>query len=174
MTTECEAMCVELGSSWMDPIVKFIRDGKLPKDKKEVHKIRLKSGEFYLSAEGHLYKRSFTGPLLQCVYPSQVEDFLYEIHDGIYRSHVRGKSLAHRAISQGCWWPYMEKDVEAYVRKCEKCKRFVPLIPQPAKDFQSLGFFPVGNGSSWEIASSDWLEEVSLNSHGLLYQMDKG
>ncbi|GMP26890.1 hypothetical protein CsSME_00003142 [Camellia sinensis var. sinensis] len=36
----------------------------LPEDHKEAHKIRLKSARFSLTAEGHLYRRSFTGPLL--------------------------------------------------------------------------------------------------------------
>ncbi|GMP32862.1 hypothetical protein CsSME_00006426 [Camellia sinensis var. sinensis] len=42
----------------------FFNLGKLPEDHKEAHKIRLKSARFSLTAEGHLYRRSFTGPLL--------------------------------------------------------------------------------------------------------------
>ena len=33
----------ELGSSWMDPIVNFIRHQKLLEDKKEMHKVRVKA-----------------------------------------------------------------------------------------------------------------------------------
>ena len=100
-------MCVDMGPSWMDAIVAFLKEGKLPEDHKEAHKIRLKSARFSLTAEGHLYRRSFTGPLLRCVHPLQVEDFLYEIHEGICGSHARGRSLAHKAITHGYWWPYM-------------------------------------------------------------------
>ena len=75
LTTECEAMCVDMGPSWMDAIVAFLKKEKLPDDHNEAHKIRLKSARFNLIAEGHLYRRSFTGPLLRCVHPSQVEDF---------------------------------------------------------------------------------------------------
>ncbi|XP_028069930.1 uncharacterized protein LOC114272434 [Camellia sinensis] len=46
LITEYVAMCMELGPSWMDAIVMFLRDGKLPEDRREAHKIRLKSARF--------------------------------------------------------------------------------------------------------------------------------
>ncbi|GMP74000.1 hypothetical protein CsSME_00031541 [Camellia sinensis var. sinensis] len=101
--TEQEAMCVDLGPSWMDAIVAFLKERKLPEDHKEAHKVRLKSARFNLTADGHLYRRSFTGLLLRYVHPLQVEDFLYEIHEGICGSHAGGRSLAHKAITQGYW-----------------------------------------------------------------------
>ena len=130
--------CAELGPSWMDPIISYLTDDVLPDDKKEAHKLRLKSARFYLSSSGKLYRKSFMGPLLQCVHPSKVEDFLYEIHEGICGMHIGGRSLAHRAISQGYWWPYMQKDAEIYVRKCEKCQRFAPNIHLPSQDLNPL------------------------------------
>lgn len=114
----------------------FLRDDKLLDDRKEAHKTRLKLAKFSLTADGHFYRRSFTGPL--CVHPTQVEDFLYEIHEGVRGSHVGSRSLAHRAITQGYWWPYIQKDAEAYVRKCEKCQRFAPLIHQLAVDLNLI------------------------------------
>ena len=96
-------MCVDLSPSWMDPIIAYLKDDQLPEDKTEAHKIRLKATRFWLSPDGRLYRKSFTGPYLQCVHPSKVEDFLYEIHEGICGSHIGGRSLAYRAISQGYW-----------------------------------------------------------------------
>ncbi|CAL5347547.1 unnamed protein product [Camellia sinensis] len=75
-----------------------------------------------------MYKKSFTGPYLKCVHPSSVEAFLYEIHEGICGSHIGGRSLAYRAISQGYWWPCMQADAQKYVRKCEKCQKFAHQI----------------------------------------------
>ena len=46
---------------------------------------------------------------------------LAELHDGVCGSHVGGRSLAHRAMTQGFWWPQMQKDDAEYVRKCEQC-----------------------------------------------------
>ena len=64
LITKYEAMCVEMSPSWMDTIVVFLKEGSLPEDRKEAHKTMLKSARFCLSAKGHLYRRSFTGPLL--------------------------------------------------------------------------------------------------------------
>ena len=128
----------ELGPSWMDPIVSYLRTDKLPDDKKEAHKIRIKAARFWISPSGDLYKRSYQGPYLLCVHPSLVEDLLYEVHEGICGLHSGGRSLAHRALSQGYWWPYMQKDAQMYVRRCNKCQLFSPLIHRPAKDLSPL------------------------------------
>ena len=128
----------ELGPSWMDPIVSYLRTDRLPDDKKEAHKIRIKAARFWISPSGDLYKRSYQGPYLLCVHPSLVEDVLYEIHEGMCGLHSGGRSLAHRALTQGYWWPYMQKDAQVYVRKCNKCQLFSPLIHQPARDLTPL------------------------------------
>ena len=93
--------------SWMDPILNYLKDNKLPEDKKETKMIKCKALKYWVSKEGLLYRRSFTGPYLLCVYPEMVKNFLFEIHEGICGSHTGGRSLAHRAIYQGYWWPYM-------------------------------------------------------------------
>ncbi|GFY93006.1 hypothetical protein Acr_08g0014020 [Actinidia rufa] len=102
----------ELGPSWMDPIVNYLRIDKLPDDKREVHKLRIKAVRFWISPSGNLYKRSYQGPYLLCVYPSLVEDVLYKIYEGICGLHSRGRSLAHQTLLQGYWWPYLQKDAQ--------------------------------------------------------------
>ena len=67
-----------------------------------------------------------------------VDDFLYELHEGICGSHIGGRSLAYRAISQGYWWPYMQKDAQVYGRKCEKCQKFSHSLHQLAQDLSPL------------------------------------
>ncbi|XP_028057560.1 uncharacterized protein LOC114261493 [Camellia sinensis] len=105
-----EVLCADLGPSWMDPIIVFLKDRVLPEEKKAANKIRAKSEQFWLSPSGALYKKSFTGSYLKCVHPAKVEAFLYEIHEGICGSHTGGRSLAYRVISQGYWWPCMQVD----------------------------------------------------------------
>ncbi|XXG90553.1 hypothetical protein AAC387_Pa12g2289 [Persea americana] len=83
-----QLMCVDLGPSWMDPVIAYLKDDLLLEDKTEAQKIRLKAARFWLSPDGRLYRKSFTGPYLQCVHPSKVDDFLYEIHEGICGSHI--------------------------------------------------------------------------------------
>uniref|UniRef100_A0A2N9G5Q6 Integrase catalytic domain-containing protein n=1 Tax=Fagus sylvatica TaxID=28930 RepID=A0A2N9G5Q6_FAGSY len=124
--------------SWMDPLIAYLRDNCLPQDPKAANVIKRKAPRYWLSKEGNLYKCSFSGPYLLCVHPSLVDDLLYEIHEGICGSHTGGRSLAHRAMSQGYWWPFMQSDAVRYVRKCDKCQRFAPKIHQPARELNPL------------------------------------
>ena len=64
-------------------------------------------------------------------HPELTESLLEELHEGICGSHTGGRSLAHRAITQGYWWPNMQREVLEYVRKCDQCQRFAPSIHQP-------------------------------------------
>lgn len=92
---------VRMGPSWMDPVVQFLKDDILPEEKIEADKIRKKAPSYWLSQDDKLYRRSFSGPYLLCVHPDQTELLLEEMHEGICGSHTGGRSLAHRAITQG-------------------------------------------------------------------------
>ena len=85
----------------MDPLVLFLKEYILPDDKTEVDKIRRNAFRFWLSEDQKLYRRSFSEPYLLCVHPEASELILEELHKGICGRHTGGKSLAHRAITQG-------------------------------------------------------------------------
>ena len=87
--------------SWMDSIIRFLKEDILPVKKIEANKIRRKVTSYWLSKDHKLYKRSFSGPYLLCVHPELTESLLEELHEGICGSHTGGRSLAHRAITQG-------------------------------------------------------------------------
>ena len=93
--------------NWIDPILDYLKNDKLPEDRRAADLIKQKAPKYWISKEGSLYRQSFSGPYLPCVHLDLVKDFLYEIHEGVCGSHTRGRSLAHRAMSQGYWWPYM-------------------------------------------------------------------
>ena len=84
----------------MDPVVLFLREDILLENKLEVDKIRRKAPHFWLSEDQKLYKRSFSGPYLLCIHPEALELLLEELHEGICGSHIGGRSLSHRAITQ--------------------------------------------------------------------------
>ena len=50
-----------------------------------------------------------------------------ELHDGVYENHPSNKTLAHIAHTQVYYWPTMQADAVAYVRKCDHCQRQVPI-----------------------------------------------
>ena len=58
------------------------------------------------------------------------ETLLEELYEGIWGSHTGGRSLAYRAITQGYWWPNMQREAQKYVKKCDQCQRFEPNIHQ--------------------------------------------
>ena len=110
---------VRVGTSWMDPIIQFLSKVVLPEDKSDVEKIRRKAPRFWLSKDQKLYRRSFLGPNLLCIHPEALELILEKLHEGICGSHTGGRSLAYRAITQGYWWPNMQKEALEYMKKCD-------------------------------------------------------
>ncbi|XP_075640659.1 uncharacterized protein LOC142612452 [Castanea sativa] len=100
---------IHVGPSWMDLIVTFLKHGMLPEDKVEADKVRRSASRYWLSKEHKLYKRSYSGLYLLCVHLETVEPLFEELHEGICGSHTGGRSLAHRAMNQGYWWPNMQK-----------------------------------------------------------------
>ena len=85
----------------MDPIIQFLSKDVFPEDKSDAEKIRPKAPRFWLSEDQKLYKRFFLGPYLLCIHLEASELLLEELHEGICGSHTRGRSLTHKAITQG-------------------------------------------------------------------------
>ena len=85
----------------MDPILLFLEKDILPEEKSKAEKVRKKAPRFWLSKDKKLYKRYFSGLYLLCVHPEASELLLEELHEGICESHTGGRSLSHRAITQG-------------------------------------------------------------------------
>ena len=56
----------------MDPLVSFLKEGLLPKDKGEAKKMRRKALQYWLFAKQKLYKRSHLGLYLLCMHPEAV------------------------------------------------------------------------------------------------------
>ena len=99
----------QIRASWMDSIIQFLREDTLPKERIKADKVRRKATRFWLSENQKLYKRSFSGLYLLCIHPEMTESLLEELHEGICESHIGGRSLAHRAITQDYWWPNMQR-----------------------------------------------------------------
>ena len=89
----------------MNPIIDFLAKDKVPDNEKEAKMIRRVAPRYWLSADRKLYRRSFVGPYLLFLHLEKVNELLTELHDGVCGGHVGGRSLAHRAMTQGFWWP---------------------------------------------------------------------
>ena len=48
------------------------------------------------------------------------------------RTQLRtGSHVSHKALTQGYWWPSMQRVAQDYVKKCDQCQRYAPNIHQP-------------------------------------------
>ena len=61
----------------------------MPEEPKQAHKIPVQAARFTL-IEGHLYKRSFSGPYLRCLNHSEALYVLAELHKGVCGNHSGG------------------------------------------------------------------------------------
>jgi len=85
---------------WMDPIFDFLAEDRVPANEKEAKKVCQTAAQYWLLTDRKLYRRSFRGPYLQCLHHGKIEELLNELHEGVCGSHVRGRSLAHQAMTQ--------------------------------------------------------------------------
>ena len=134
----------EVPQSWMDPIWLYIAMGELPNDRGRAHKIQIQSARFSL-VDGQLYKRSLGGPYLKCLTPKQGQYVLAELHEDICGNHPGGRTLAHRAHTQGYYLPTMKSDAADYIKKCDPCQRMSPILKLLVQDLVSIS-------SSWPFA----------------------
>ncbi|XP_077226220.1 uncharacterized protein LOC143859388 [Tasmannia lanceolata] len=90
---EVQVLEIPPGPNWMDPIMRYLKDGILPEDKLEARCLTAKAAHYVLHGP-RLYKRSYTWPYLRCLVPSESEYALREVHEGICGDHGGSRILA--------------------------------------------------------------------------------
>ena len=107
----------EIGSesNWTTTIASYLKDGVLPDEKKAARKLKVRAARFILIKDV-LYKRGFSCPYLRCLGNEEADYVMREIHEGIYGNHSGSRSLVHKLVRAGYYWPTMQTDAEAYVK----------------------------------------------------------
>ena len=95
---------VESKRNWMTLIVSYLKDGRLSKRKEEARKLRVRSASYVLMNEV-LYKRGFSQPYLRCLVPDEANYVLKEVHEGACGNHSGARSLIHKVVRAGYYWP---------------------------------------------------------------------
>ncbi|CAL2237119.1 unnamed protein product [Prunus armeniaca] len=85
----------------------------LPADPAEVRRVRYRSAR-YLIINGALHKRGFSLSYLRCLTPEEGTYVIREIHEGICGNHSGARSLAHKVIRQGYFWPSLHTDAQTF------------------------------------------------------------
>ncbi|GJT58894.1 reverse transcriptase domain-containing protein [Tanacetum coccineum] len=98
---EVTTVVEEDGSTWMTPIIEYLKDGILPGDRKEAIKVALDQLQAMLR--------------------------IREIHKGSCSMHAGPRSVVAKAMRLGYYWPTMHRDAIDMIRACNNCqvKKFV-------------------------------------------------
>ncbi|GJW54808.1 reverse transcriptase domain-containing protein [Tanacetum coccineum] len=127
---EVATVVEEEETTWMTPIMEYLKDGTLPGDRKEASKLRIKARQYEL-LEGILYRRSFLKPWLRCVGPLQADYVIREIHEGSCSMHAGPRSVVAKAMRLGYYWPTMHRDTREMIQKCNDCQIHRPMPRNP-------------------------------------------
>ncbi|XP_026378467.1 uncharacterized protein LOC113272892 [Papaver somniferum] len=114
---EIDEVSNDQSEDWRQPYVRYLQMQELPQDKNQAGKITITAWRYAL-IEGDLYKNPVSmEPYLRCVTQELGKQLLAEAHEGCCRNHSGGRSLAHKLLSQGYFWPYMKNDAKEYTKK---------------------------------------------------------
>ena len=116
----------------MTLIVLYLKDGKLSEGKDEAKKLRVRAARYVLM-DKVLYKRGFSQPYLRCLAPNEANYVLREVHEGAYGNHSGARSLIHKVVCAGYYWPTVQADAKAYVKVCDQCQQFSNVPRQPSE-----------------------------------------
>ncbi|GKA27132.1 reverse transcriptase domain-containing protein [Tanacetum coccineum] len=134
---EVLAIVEEERDSWMTPIHEYLKNDTLPAERKRAKAIKRKSQRFTI-INGTLYKKSFLGPWLRCVGPSQAEYVLREIHEGSCSMHAGTRSVVPKALRIGYYWLTMHKDARALIKACQECQVHKPVPRNPQEELNPI------------------------------------
>ncbi|XP_058223094.1 uncharacterized protein LOC131332813 [Rhododendron vialii] len=127
VSPDIQVQAINYSDSWTGPIVDYITNGTLPKDKVKARQLKIRAAK-YLMMGDVLYRRSFSLPYLRCLTTTKSLQAMEEVHQGICGDHQGGRMLAYKLLRLGYYWPSMQKDCNSIVQKCEKCQRFANII----------------------------------------------
>ena len=109
-----------------------MKDSVLLDEKEAARKLKVRAARFVLIKDV-LYKRGFSRPYLRCLGNEEVNYVMREVHEGICGNHSGSRSLIHKLVQAGYYWPTLQMDAETYVKAYNKCQRFSNIIRQPTE-----------------------------------------
>ena len=127
-----EVLQVPNEGNWMTPIISYLKDGSPPEGKDEARKLKVQLTRYVLLNEV-LYKRGFSQPYLRCLLPDEANYVLREVHEEACGNHSGARSLIHKVVRAGYYWPTIQADAKAYVKVCDQCQRFNNIPRQPSE-----------------------------------------
>ncbi|GJS29038.1 reverse transcriptase domain-containing protein [Tanacetum coccineum] len=118
-------------------MIKYLEKVKALASTFRAFSIKRKSQRFAI-INGILYKKSFLGPWLRCVGPSQANYVLREIHEGSCSMHAGIRSVVAKALRIGYYRPTMHKDARALIKACQECQVHKPIPRNPQENLNPI------------------------------------
>ncbi|XP_071902705.1 uncharacterized protein [Coffea arabica] len=174
------AAVIQVVSSWMDPIVRYLAHRELPPSRVEARKVLLKSQKYVLT-QGVLYRKSYLQPWLKCVTPEEGSYVLRELHESICGNHIGPRILAKKGMLAGYYWPTIFRDSAELVARCKSCQLNAPVHHTPTQEmiplsspwpfFQwgidLLGPFPrAPGGYEYLVVAIDYFTKALVSDNG--------
>ena len=128
---------IDVEEDWTAPLKEYLQSGSLPDEKDAARRLKVRASRFVLIKDT-LYKRGFSRPYLRCLSHGKAEYVMREVHEGICGNHFGARSLEHKLIRAGYYWPTMLRDAQSYVKACDKCQRFSNLIRRPSEELSPI------------------------------------
>ena len=124
-------------NNWMTPIRDHIERGIFPKDPIEARWVRYRA-TWYTIIGGELYRNGFSKILQRCIGSVEASKILKSFHSRVCRNHTQGKSLAHKTLIKGFYWPAQFANSQKVVESCETCQEIANDYRQPLERQRSL------------------------------------
>ena len=98
--TEFQTFSIQNSPRWTNPILSFLRDGRLPPNPEEARKIQKCAARFTILND-EIYKRGYSQPYLRCIEGEEAKYVLEEVHGGVCGDHMGAKSLVRKIMRTG-------------------------------------------------------------------------
>jgi hypothetical protein len=121
-----------MAEDWRASIRLYLQGHYHPTDRNEAKQLKHRSKDFAL-AEGQLYKKGISQPMLKCIIETEGIKILREVHSGTCGSHSRPRALAAKVIRLGFYWPAIICTANRVTRSCEACQKFSPHSGSPSQ-----------------------------------------
>ncbi|RDX71284.1 Tf2-8, partial [Mucuna pruriens] len=137
-----EIWCVEGKTTWMTPFLEYLKEDQVLGDASKARRTIREASKYTLIVQ-HLYRRGFAFPLLRCVDGEEATYVVREVHEGVCGMHIGDRVLASKIARAGYYWSTLRHEYMDYVKKCDKCQRFVEGHKAPLERLHSVKFLIV-------------------------------
>ena len=85
-----------------------------------------------------MYKRGMDVADLLCVSQEQDMKIMREVHEGVCGGHPSWRTLSHKILRAGFYWPSLMQDAKDCVSRCVKYQKFANDIHLHSREQQPI------------------------------------